>query len=524
MVEQAQKRCMACMAPVEGQQTECPVCKQRLDRKNPTGSLAAGTLLQEQYLIGAVLRSNELTTVYIGLDIQKDQRVYIEEFFPSAFAVRSPEDGMITVESYNLARYKTLFSDIVDRWKRLAGVENRALFRIRELFPANNTVYCVSAYLPYISLEEYLRKRGGPLGWEEVKSLMMPVLSLLSQLHNAGIFHCGISPETLVVDKKQRLKLIGFSLPELRTAGTDISAELYSGFSAPEQYDKSMWQGEWTDIYSLGAVISYMMTGKVPPWSTQRRKKDTMRALSVLQPGAPMNVSDAVTKAMALNKDDRFVSVDQLTAALLEKSISNTAVFRPAEQVRTQPSELQPETAATFSERRLLILSAAMNVGLLAVLIIVCIVFFRSDSMVDPEPEQNAVMTYNLIGMNYEMFCEKNEDSDLIMETVYEYNEQVPEGIVFAQSPQFGEILADGQSVTISVSKGSRYIVMPALEGCSEAYAMRLLEERGLKWIREESTAIDVPLGTVICNISPGTRLTADDIVTITVRIAGAEE
>ena len=101
----------------------------------------------------------------------------------------------------------------------------------------------------------------------DARQLISPLISLLSQLHNMGLTHCGISPQNIYVDSRKRVILDGFALPELRTVGNGLHAELYAGYSAPEQYSKALWQGEWTDIYSLGAVL-YML--KWPNLSERR--------------------------------------------------------------------------------------------------------------------------------------------------------------------------------------------------------------------------------------------------------------
>lgn len=43
---------------------------------------------------------------------------------------------------------------------------------------------------------------------------------------------------------------------------TGLHAELYAGYSAPEQYSKALMAGEWTDIYSLGAVLYRMLADR----------------------------------------------------------------------------------------------------------------------------------------------------------------------------------------------------------------------------------------------------------------------
>ena len=64
----------------------------------------------------------------------------------------------------------------------------------------------------------------------------MPVLSTLGTLHSAGIIHRGISPTTLIVGKNGKMRITGFSIWQARTARGDLTAQLFPGYAAIEQY------------------------------------------------------------------------------------------------------------------------------------------------------------------------------------------------------------------------------------------------------------------------------------------------
>ena len=318
---------------MEGDGDVCSICSHDNSIGNPRGTLPAGTVLEGKYLVGEVRSQNDLTIVYIGLDLNRGRRVYLEEFMPRAYADRSGDGATIAAAGENQAQYKTLLSDIKERWKNVGSIENKGLLKLRELLTVNNTAICVSPYIAYTTLEQYLEEQG-PMDWSRVKALFMPFLSLVSTLHNRGITHYGISPENVVVDRKGTLRLIGFALPELRTVGKGLSPQLYDGYSAPEQYAKNQWQGEWSDIYALGAILYRALSGEDPPPATQRSRSDSLVPLSARQPEIPEYVSAAVAKAMELDRKERHPSIDFFTAALLEETGSNTTVFRPEPPAR----------------------------------------------------------------------------------------------------------------------------------------------------------------------------------------------
>ena len=221
-------------------------------------------------------------------------------------------------------------SDLHDRWKRLMEVNHKAMLKTLVLFSENDTLYRVTEYLRMEPLEEYLSRQKGEMSLTDARQLISPLISLLSQLHNMGLTHCGISPQNIYVDSRKRVILDGFALPELRTVGNGLHAELYAGYSAPEQYSKALWQGEWTDIYSLGAVLYRMLAGQAPVSAELRGERDDYLApLGKLRPDLPEHVCEGIMKALSVDHKQRYRSMEAFSAALLEEAGANTAVFRP---------------------------------------------------------------------------------------------------------------------------------------------------------------------------------------------------
>ena len=58
-----------------------------------------------------------------------------------------------------------------------------------------------------------------------------------------------------MVDQDNKLWLTGFCIADTRTEGGDAGAALFEGYAAPEQYSLSGWQGSWTDVYGISAVL-----------------------------------------------------------------------------------------------------------------------------------------------------------------------------------------------------------------------------------------------------------------------------
>lgn len=524
------KLCMGCMSPMEKDQDQCPVCSYHNDIPNPAGALPAGSVLDARYMVGRVFWQNSVICAYIGLDIAKGRRVYIEEFMPVQLARRTDGGQSLWVEDKDLAQYKTMLSDLADCWRRLAKMDNRCLPKIRDIFTANESLYCVETFIAGATLEEYLQAKGA-LTWPAAKTLLMPLFSLVSNLHNKGLVHGGISPSTVMVDQKGRAYLTGFALPELRTDGSGVSPELFGGYSAPEQYSKNLFQGEWTDIYSLGALLYRALTQTDPPAAPQRGK-NAMESIATLRPDVPEHVSLAVAKAMEPAKKNRFRSVDEFTAALLEETSSNTAVFHP------EPAGPAPEKPKAFWQESKNILTLALVVSIILNLILAA-AMVSTASQLPPEEEtsveeepQPAVMEYDLTGMLLSAAQGRQASFGLFLEVEEErYSETVPENVIMEQTVQQGQLLPDNMTVGVVVSKGSAYVDVPYLIGCSELYARKLLAEQGLPFdvVYDENPDTEGIVGTVVAmNKGMGDRISKEyfdtEKVTITVKKAPSEE
>ena len=123
--------CMGCLSPLEGDGEVCPLCSHDNSIGNPRGTLPAGTILEGKYLVGEVRSQNDLTIVYIGLDTSRGRRVYLEEFMPRAYADRSGDGVTIAAAGENQAQYKTLLSDIKERWKNVGAIDNKGLMKFQ---------------------------------------------------------------------------------------------------------------------------------------------------------------------------------------------------------------------------------------------------------------------------------------------------------------------------------------------------------------------------------------------------------
>jgi serine/threonine protein kinase/HAMP domain-containing protein len=231
--------------------------------------LAPGFQLFE-YRIDAVLGQGGFGITYLATDVHLNAKVAIKEYLPAGFAQRSsdksvgprwPEDGAI-------------YQDGLDRFlveaRTLATFRHPNIVRVARFFEANRTAYMVLEYERGQPLKQWWpdRKR---LREAELLSLMQPLLDGLAVVHAAGFLHRDIKPDNIYVRKDDgSLVLLDFGAARQAVGHAGALADVVTpGYAPPEQYDNGA-QGPWTDIYSLGATLYWMITGAKPPEAPAR--------------------------------------------------------------------------------------------------------------------------------------------------------------------------------------------------------------------------------------------------------------
>ena len=319
MTADLDRLCMGCMEE-KGNEDICPFCGYDSSVPVIPSYLPPRTMLHSRYLVGKLLRYNGESAEYIGFDTQAGVKVTIKEYMPDTLCSRTKDSPVLSVRSNSVAQYKAFMSEFVELNKTLAKM--RTLSHINpptDMFGDNNTGYVIFKYIEGINLSKYLKENAGELSWDTVREMFPPIFTTLSLIHNAGVIHRGIAPENIIVGKDNDLKLIGFCISDARTANTELSSEIYSGYAAPEQYSSSNWQGTWTDVYGLSALLYRMLTGTTPTNAMERTANDTLPEPRSLNGNIPPNISKVIMGGLELSRDMRIQTITEFVTQLFEE-------------------------------------------------------------------------------------------------------------------------------------------------------------------------------------------------------------
>ncbi len=196
---------------------------------------------------------------------------------------------------------------------------------------ADGTFYYVMEFLPGHNIGEIVSDYG-PLPANRVIYLMRQVCEALTEAHSHGLVHRDIKPANIFCAYRGGMfdvaKLLDFGLAKpmsdvqeagLTQEGTITGSPL---FMSPEQATGSNEVDERSDIYSLGAVMYLMATGK-PPFDYSSPLKvlvahasETPVSPRELNPTIPVELEEIILRCLEKQPEDRFQDVASLQEQL----------------------------------------------------------------------------------------------------------------------------------------------------------------------------------------------------------------
>ena len=194
----------------------------------------------------------------------------------------------------------------------------------------DGTFYYVMEFLPGMNLFE-LVERFGPLPPERVIHLLGQTCEALSEAHEAGLMHRDIKPANIFAAHRGGVydvaKLLDFGLAKPLAEPQDTQLTLQGSitgsplFMSPEQATNEDAIDGRSDIYSLGAVAYFLLTGKPPFEETNPLKVLIAHAHQDLVPPSqhrsdiPDDLEQIVLRCMAKKPEDRFQTAAELAKA-----------------------------------------------------------------------------------------------------------------------------------------------------------------------------------------------------------------
>jgi branched-chain amino acid transport system substrate-binding protein len=203
--------------------------------------------------------------------------------------------------------------------------------------------YLVMEYIEGDDLQEKLDRAGGPLTEAQALPWIMQVCDALIYLHHRTppIIHRDIKPANVRVTPEGTVYLVDFGIAKLYDPNrkTTLGARAVTpGYSPFEQYGQKPTDAR-TDIYSLGATLYAVLTGRPPQESIERIGGATLPPPHTYNPTISSSVETAILKAMELMPEQRFREIGEFKEALSAPTATQATVS-PPEAIGAPPTQI----------------------------------------------------------------------------------------------------------------------------------------------------------------------------------------
>ena len=312
-------RCFKCMEEFDYGYDICPYCGCDITEKtkNPW-ALKHGLILADRYFVGDMNYSTGNFLQYYGWDQKKHIKVSIREFYPIDCVKRLSGEREIIV--YPEEQYQKYVCDLdhfmedINIVRKLAGQDRS--YTLIDGFEENMTGYLVYDLLDGNSLTDYICLKKKVLSVQNVFDMVTELCKCISMIHKSGIVVGEICPNKIYVTDDKKVKIEPESTYQQlakRKIGTtvcswdnEMSRVIFPGYTAPEMYSDDKALGPWIDVYSIGCVFYWMVTGVTPPEATKRLEKDELIPVSEMNKDFPEKLWKIMKCAMEPEASERY--------------------------------------------------------------------------------------------------------------------------------------------------------------------------------------------------------------------------
>ena len=283
-----------------------------------TNTLPLDSMLMEYQLV-SVLGVGGFGITYLARDTHLEKDVAIKEYFPAADVSRVDNGTVTLTNTQRTDDYQAGLDRFLKEARTLAGFSHPHIVRVNRYFKAHGTGYMVMDYEEGQSLKEYLRVH--PFPDEGVlKGFLALLLDGMAKVHAAGFLHRDIKPDNIFIRADGSPVLLDFGSARHAIGGSErtLTTLVTPGYAPFEQYTAKAEQGPWSDIYAMGGVLYFGVTGENPPDALSRMKTDTVGdGLAQAHGRYSDGLLDAIAWALAIDEKKRPQTVIEWRRTIL---------------------------------------------------------------------------------------------------------------------------------------------------------------------------------------------------------------
>jgi len=294
-------------------------------------------LLKKRYQLGRRMGSGGMSVVYKGRDLMLERTVAIkvlrEDFsVDPAFRERFRQEA-----------------------KAAANLSHPNIVTVHDFGIDQGHIFIVMEFVPGTTLKTLIGEKGR-FDPDDAIPLIVQACAGIGYAHRAGLVHCDVKPQNMLVSPDRRLKVTDFGIARaLASIQEDEISEIVWG--SPQYFSPEQASGRSpspsSDVYSLGIILYEMLTGS-PPFEAENstdlaylHRNTTPRPPIEMAPSISESLNQIILKVLSKEPSRRYRTADQLGRVLMTFSQKSDSV----EEVTMQEAPLPPEPSVAAPQQ-----------------------------------------------------------------------------------------------------------------------------------------------------------------------------
>ena len=452
--------------------------------------------------------------------------------------------------------------------KAIAVLSHPNIVRIFDVGYENDMQYIVMEYIDGITLKEYIEQQG-LLKWRDCVHFTIQILRALQLAHDRGIVHRDIKPQNVMLMSDGSIKVMDFGIAMFSRQDHTLSEKTMGSvhYVSPEQA-RGTRTDEKSDIYSVGVMMYEMLTGR-KPFDGDTPVSVALKHMNEEPPKPSTYVSslyegleEIILHAMEKESSKRYQSASEMIRDIetfkmdqsatfgysdvkIEKTAQTAGVLggvksladklpkikkKPKKEKPVKVVEEIPEEEYYYDEgydedddddyeprpNFILPILAAVTVTVIIVATLFVANVILGAFKTAPSSSNDYVMP-QLIGKNY--YDARASYTEIQLVASEEFNSQYEAGVIIAQEKAEGRIVKKGDTIKVTVSKGTRMVSVPDVKNYHYNSAYAALTGEDLMVMRIEKESDDVPAGDVLTT-DPASGTVVEEKTTIRVYVS----
>ena len=407
--------------------------------------------------------------------------------------------------------------------------------------------FIVMEYINGKTLKSLIKKRGA-LTLEEVMDIMLQLTSAVACAHDSYIIHRDIKPQNVMILEDGRVKITDFGIAMALNSNelTQTNSVMGSVHYLPPEQANGSGSTIKSDIYSLGILMSELLTGKLPFKGENaveiaiKQMKEPIPSIIDINPNIPQSVENIVLRACAKNPKNRYDSAAEMYEDIKTcldplRFEEKRLVYRYPEHEVEESTKVMPdlsklnetreekneeimeideeETKSKKINKVIIVCSAVAFVLIVAIIIIILLIKSPKDITVPK----------GLVGKDQELVEEKLKNAGFSIKWEQDYSDKYEEGKVISVTPKENTKTKETTKIKVVVSKGKEGFELADYVGENVEVVKAKLEKEGIKVITtpkkidKTDDNKDVEENSVIeQSVEKGKYLTKGDVIELT--------